>query len=481
MADRVNGRVGTARRGTLVGALLVAVLLAGSAQASLVGMWQLDGQTGGITPNGVVGGAAGVVEGGATFVNDTARGWVFQCDGANDDVAAGAVLALHQTNNDFTWSFWAKQNPGQPVNSDVILGNRWDDANGTTSWVKFTPNAFEYRQMGTDINYANIASDDVWHHHTVTKSGSTLTYYRDGTLAGSSTAAGNMQAVPFFIGGDNNGATSFEHWQGRIDDVALYDHALSPNEIYATMNGTFGRGHGGGQVVLNDAFNTLDTTLWTPTERGLERTGAGTLAASASGQLTISGTAGVNYWGGRTLESVKSYLSDYQTTFAIERVSLAATGTGARAGIMIWGDAGHFLLFAQNTEAAGGNWEFNWDDVGGLVGNPTGNGDNIPSLDAIDGDLGRHNMMLVFKPGLTANTATIDMYLDGQLAASQAFTNWTPASFQVMITGQGRQSGDVLTAVFDNALVAVLPEPATLTLLGLGGLLAARRRRRRKA
>ena len=475
MADRVNGGMGTARLVALMVAGLV--LGAASANAALVGLWRLDTtDANGVTPNAVLGGAPGLLNGGAAIGLDAQRGVVMVTPGnAGDYVAAGGIKSLHQTNDDFTWAFWA--NTPQGPNSLVMVGNRWEWDGGTSQWVKFTTNQLEY--PGSFINYPNIPQN-TWVHHAVVKNGNQLTYYRDGASPQSVTVAGDVRAVPFFLGGDKTG----EPWTGRIDDVALYDHALTPTQVAQVMNGYFAPFQVSAPAIaaLSDDFSgsSVDATKWQVIEKGLQVQGAGTApsfsATVSGGQLTIAGTVTNQYWSGLTLRSVREFSTEYDTTFAVDRMSLAHTGTAGRSSIWIWSDDSHFLHFSQNDGESG--WQYNWNDVGGLGGAPFGGGVNIASLDGEDDDLGAHGMMLVFLPS-AGNNATIEMYFDGQLVASQAFTNWTPGTFQVMITGQARANGDTLTAVFDNALVAVLPEPATLTLLGLGGLLAARRRRRK--
>ncbi len=353
--------------------------------------------------------------------------------------------------------------------------------------MKFTPLQMEYYHGGVNdvIDYADIPSDNVWRHHAVVKQGTTLFYYRDGVLQNTRTVTGNMLAMPFYVAGDPYG----ECWQGRIDDVFLANQALSPAEIQQVKAGNFAPFVSPPQFpLIQDTFPgpTINNLTWNVIEKGLEKEGpgtAGTIQASinSDGQLVISGTANTNYWGGITLRSAQTFPRDQRTVFAVERLSLDGTGTAYRSSIWIWGDSGHYLHFSQNAGENG--WQYNWNDQGGLGGNPVGGGVNIGMLDRLDADRGAHGMMLVFNPlGDLPTHVMIEMYLDNQLVASQEFTNWTPQQFYVMITGQARMSGDTVTALFDNVWVWV-PEPSSYLLasigLGLFSLTALRRKRQR--
>lgn len=195
---------------------LLGLVVVSAAQAGPVGLWQFDSASGTsllITPNAVPGGAPGVLYNGAQVVYDTDRSsYVVETDGNNDYVKAGAIVQLLQSATDFTWAFWAKQNPSQGVNLEVILGNRWHINGGTDYFMKFTPLQMEYYHAGANdvIDYADIPSDNVWRHHAVVKRGDTLFYYRDGVLQNTRSVTANMLAMPFYVGGDPYG----ECWQG---------------------------------------------------------------------------------------------------------------------------------------------------------------------------------------------------------------------------------------------------------------------------
>jgi hypothetical protein len=99
-------------------------------------------------------------------------------------------------------------------------------------FIKFTPTQFEFHRnaVGENIDYADIAQNSGWAHHAVVKSGSLLTYYRNGVVGGTRTITqGLNNPQPLYFGGDQTS----EPWAGRIDDVAIWTKALSGTQISA--------------------------------------------------------------------------------------------------------------------------------------------------------------------------------------------------------------------------------------------------------
>jgi hypothetical protein len=81
-------------------------------------------------------------------------------------------------------------------------------------------------------------------------------------------------------------------------------------------------------------------------------------------------------------------------------------------------DDNHYLHFSQNIGENG--WQYNWNDVGGLGGNPTGVVVDLNLPDLLDNDNGLFNMKLVYTPGAAPGAATIGVYLDNVLVATQS-------------------------------------------------------------
>ena len=232
------------------------------AGVGLLGYWPLDETSGSSAPNSVAGGQNAQLFNGAAWTNDPTRGRVLSFDGTNDYADAGTI-PQQTTSTNFTWSFWAYDQQG--ASNNVIVGNRRSPSGGDFSpreFIKFTTNKFEWHRNGAsggDIDYAALPLN-TWVHHAVVKDGTSLTYYRNGTLAGTSTITGGVNnAQPFYFGGDQ----ATENWQGRLDDPAIWETALPAASISGLANGTYtplsaptvGGGGGGGNLETELADN----------------------------------------------------------------------------------------------------------------------------------------------------------------------------------------------------------------------------------
>ncbi len=76
-----------------------------------------------------------------------------------------------------------------------------------------------------------------WHHVAVTYDGTTLTFYLDGIADGSGLLPGPLtpNTEPLHIGADFPGGDEF--WYGAIDEVKIWNIALSAKHVRTAMNG----------------------------------------------------------------------------------------------------------------------------------------------------------------------------------------------------------------------------------------------------
>jgi hypothetical protein len=140
--------------------------------------------------------------------------------------------------------------------------------------------------FGGDTNEASGLSAtpvDRWSHLAVTYDGTSIRLYVDGDEASSIPASGLIRRTssPLWIGGNRPYG---EYFRGVIDDVRVYDRALSPAQVRAAMSKPL-RGRGAGLV----AAYTFDHDTGSRIE---DASGRGNAGLVAGGRWTPSGHFG---------------------------------------------------------------------------------------------------------------------------------------------------------------------------------------------
>jgi len=205
--------------------------------SGLFGYWKLDEASGQIAKD-EVSGVEGRLRNGANWIDDRVRGSVLEFDGEDGFVQTDVFIPQLTLETDFTWAFWAFSR--RPANVNVIVGNRYraDGADfSPREFIKFTNAALEFHRLGAGENIAYPAiSRNEWVHHAAVKSGARLSYYRDGEIQGTQIlSAGTGNPQPLYFGGDQ----AQENWRGRLDEVGLWEAALSEESILGLAKGSF--------------------------------------------------------------------------------------------------------------------------------------------------------------------------------------------------------------------------------------------------
>jgi hypothetical protein len=86
-------------------------------------------------------------------------------------------------------------------------------------------------QRANDVTTISVGE---WHHLAATYNGSALKLYVDGNLVATTRASTALSsgAFPLFIGGNPLWG---EFFKGTIDEVRVYNRALTDGEIYVDM------------------------------------------------------------------------------------------------------------------------------------------------------------------------------------------------------------------------------------------------------
>ncbi len=204
----------------------------------LVGYWPMDEGGSGLTTADISGnGNTMTWHGAATGTNGyyslgKVGPWAGAFDGAT--TFASSTASNGASNNAITISAWMYQNALSSDYSALIASNN------AVAQLDLRPNGDVYSVLNTSagaLMYFDVGAKVGWHLITVTWSaGNTMKQYRDGVFVGQSggtTATTTVDYTGGFTIGRYAGHTSFN---GLIDEVRVYNRALSATEVQALYN-----------------------------------------------------------------------------------------------------------------------------------------------------------------------------------------------------------------------------------------------------
>jgi len=201
--------------------------------------------------------AAGQVNGGQAF------------DGSNDEINVPADASFDWGANDsFSIEFWMKR-PGTPAGNEVAVGRQGEIHPKPHIWVgvgEWAGNvaafcANDTNGTGTCTTGYTIVTDVIWHHIVAARDASSnqIRIYVDGIEEGSvdqTYSAGFDSTTALNIGWIN--LSPGFHFNGTVDEVALYNKALSPAEIQQHyQNGLVGLGYCASIAIAKETAQTV--------------------------------------------------------------------------------------------------------------------------------------------------------------------------------------------------------------------------------
>ena len=157
-------------------------------------------------------------------------------DGTNDYVDTGFQPNFIHTNA--TMSYWCKL--------DNVSGNRAIGCHNSKRFYLGISGGTAYFGVANAYKYAvDISSHiaaDTWMHLAVVAEDGTATYYLDGvsrdTFSYTQSASTNPN-TNFFIGALSTSSSPNSYIDGLVDEVAIFDSALSASQIKSIYNGGY--------------------------------------------------------------------------------------------------------------------------------------------------------------------------------------------------------------------------------------------------
>ena len=259
--------------------LVTVVVLAGAlipAQAAMIAWWPLDNDGSDASGNG----HDAVVVGEVNFGQEGANAATGQATDFTGDGHLDVAWAPALNTESFTLSLWANPDAAGGGSFRSPITNRDDVApggafrhgfiiynNNNGQWSFWNGGGTGANGGWNAVNVAPVAVNE-WSHLAITYDAGTNTkqFFINGILASTSNPVAyspnnsslldgfTHEDEDFHIGGGGDSGTSFR-FDGRIDDVGLWDEALSEVEIQSVMNNGIGGGQADPNLVTRGSYN----------------------------------------------------------------------------------------------------------------------------------------------------------------------------------------------------------------------------------
>jgi len=240
-------------------ALVFVLGVASNTSAELVAQWKLDDGAGTTAMDASGNGNNGTLQGGPTVV-DGKFGQALAFANSRVAIPASASLTANLFQGSFTLTAWI--NPKRTGNTwqQVFRAIRTDSASNDTLFLN-NDGRLSWRGRvgaawagGMCETAANVVPADQWTHVAVTGDGTNFRIYVNGALSRESAfQKTDGSNATYYIGGDP--PTTGESYTGMVDDLRVYNHVLSQDNIRSSMENQ------GGAVVKAYGPNPPDGAL----------------------------------------------------------------------------------------------------------------------------------------------------------------------------------------------------------------------------
>jgi hypothetical protein len=216
------------------GAVVTGELWSFTTSGKLIGWWKFDETEGNSASDSYSSDNVGTLVGDPKWQPTGGKvGGALEFDGDGDYVKLSKESDFDLTNQ-ITVAAWIKAKKFDKERQAIVTkgGSAWRlHRNLNTNSIRFN---ITYGYQPSAIGNVNV-NDGQWHNLVGTYDGSKLCLYVDGRLDNSVETSKSIGTndKPVYIGGHSEQVERC--WNGLIDDVRIYDYALSQNEIAALL------------------------------------------------------------------------------------------------------------------------------------------------------------------------------------------------------------------------------------------------------
>ncbi len=213
---------------------ILVLSIASNASADLVAHWRFD-EGSGSTAFDSVGGHDGTLEGDPQWVAGQVGSGALEFDGTGDYVDCGSSPDYEIPVN-ITVACWIKVDVFDTTWQAIITtsDNSWRlHRSGDTNNIAWGTSGL----TPLDLTGSTDVSTGDWFHVAGVYDGAQKLLYINGEIDATSDSTGNIttSTMPVFIG--DNSQNTGRHWAGLIDDVRIYNNALTQADIQSAMLG----------------------------------------------------------------------------------------------------------------------------------------------------------------------------------------------------------------------------------------------------
>jgi hypothetical protein len=288
----------------------------GGGGSGLVGSWSLNEGSGTFAADASGNGNHGMLVNGAGWTAGQ-QGAGASLDGINDYITIPSSSSLNSPQSGLTVALWVNKRAMTPSYAALAgrrFGPGWDDV-----WVLYYNNSasdeYSFGVRTSSPVYVTGPSStgdlNTWVHLAGVYDGSRIRIYRNGVEVASAPQSGTIpfESSPLVIGAGDNGSYGIEEFTNAgIDEVRLYNRALSASEIQTLA----GSGGGGTTVYVSDLSWTYAVSGWGPIEKDRSN---GEDSAGDGSTMRINGVSYSKGLGCHAYSEIRYALGGQYTTF----------------------------------------------------------------------------------------------------------------------------------------------------------------------